>query len=122
MDQRRHIEQLLEAMGISRLYLGYDIAAEAVWRILQSGGSLVCLREQVYLPLAEKHHCPLTLLERNLRTVIRRAWIINAQLLQDISPYPLHAQPTVSEFLDILCTHILRSEPSPSRPLRHRGP
>lgn len=121
MDQRMHIEQLLEAMGVSRHYLGYDIAAEAVWQILHSGGSLVCLREQVYLPLAEKHHCPCTLLERNLRTAIRRAWTINAQLLQDISPYPLHAQPTVSEFLDILCTHILRSEPSSSLSLRRPG-
>ena len=51
---------------------------------------------------------PLTV-ERNLRTVVSRAWQVNPDLLCRMAGYPLTAAPTASEFIEIIASYIIRS-------------
>ena len=108
MNTRDNIAQILEALGVSRRFRGYGIASEALFCVLASGEGLISLTEQVYAPLLERYACSWRHLERNLRTVIQRAWQVNAALLQEMAAYPLNAPPTVSEFIDILSTYMMR--------------
>ena len=108
MDTTECITHTLEMLGITRRYRGHAIAAEAIHRILKDENGLICLHTQVYAPLCRESRQSWYLLERNLRTVIQRAWAVNRDLLQEMSAYPLLLMPTVSEFLDIVTTYLQR--------------
>ncbi len=108
METKAYVQLLLESLGVSKRFRGHSIAAEAICRVLSSGDGLVCLHKQVYIPLATHYACSWQHLERNLRTAIQRAWQINPELLQELAAYPLDTAPTVSEFIDILSTYVLR--------------
>ena len=108
MNTRDCIARILESLGVSRRFRGHGIASEALCCVLDSGEGLISLTEQVYAPLLERYACSWRHLERNLRTVIQRAWAVNRDLLQEMSAYPLLLMPTVSEFLDIVTTYLQR--------------
>lgn len=108
MDTRDCIGQILESLGVSRRFRGHGIASEALYRVIASGEGLISMTDQVYTPLLEQYACSWRHLERNLRTVIQRAWQVNPALLQEMAVYPLNAPPTVSEFIDILSTYMMR--------------
>ncbi len=84
----------------------------AIRRLGNSDGvAAYSLHRNVYEPLARDSGYNTQQIERNLRTVIQRAWCVNPEGLQNICPYPLQAAPTTGEFLDILVTHLLRKHP-----------
>lgn len=108
MNHREYVTLLLESLGISRRYLGHDVAADAILHAIDDETTLQCLRWRILAPIAEKRQCSWQQLERNLRTAIRRAQQINPDRLQEMAQYPLNAAPTVTEFIDILSNYILR--------------
>ena len=101
---------LLESLGITRRYLGCIMAAEAI--ILLDDASRTCdavrLRRGVYEPLACQHGCHWQQVERNLRTVVQRAWYVNRKGLCALASYPLASVPSVGEFLEMLLTYAQR--------------
>ncbi len=46
--------------------------------------------------------------ERNIRTIILRAWRVNRKGLQELAGYPLEGPPPVSDFLQILVSYLRR--------------
>ena len=58
--------------------------------------------------------CKWTVVERNIRTVVARAWQVNSDLLIRMAGYPLDGAPTASEFIEIVSSYIIRnSAPQP---------
>ena len=104
------IATLIESLGIGRWYYGYNMLLEAIVRLCHADDELACIKlnRDILAPLAEKYHCKGRCVDRNLRTVIQRAWQKNPAGLQQMTAYPLHAAPTVSEFLDILVAYVQR--------------
>ena len=107
MNNRR-INELLYTLGIGRQYLGHNITAQAVGMVILDENCLLCVKQGIYIPIAAQRHCDWRTIERNMRTVIHRAWTLNARRLEEIAVYPLQREPTVTEFLDILSSHIMR--------------
>lgn len=102
------IENLLQSLGIGHQYYGYRLTVAAMHLVSQDENSLLCVKSGILLPLAERYHCDWRCIERNLRTVVHRAWRRNAPLLVQIAACPLPDMPTVTEFIDILASYILR--------------
>ena len=100
------IMQDLRTMGIGRRYLGYQLTIKAVRMIAMNENLLVAMRQHIYEPLAREVRCDWRAVERNIRTVIHRAWHINREYLCELAGYPLHQEPTVSEFLEMLSVHV----------------
>lgn len=98
----------LRALGIGRQYLGYNITIMAVRMVLTDENRLTCLKNGIFIPLSEQQHCDWRTIERNIRTIVHRAWSVNQPYLAELAGYPLHAEPTVTEFLEMLSAHILR--------------
>lgn len=98
----------LRALGIGRQYLGYNITIMAVRMALQDESCLVCIKQRIFLPLSDQHHCDWRTIERNIRTVIHRAWNVNREYLGELAGYPMHHEPTVTEFVEMLSDHVLR--------------
>lgn len=105
----REIHDLLHTLGIGRQYLGHGIAVQAIQLILSDENRLLCAKSGIYTPIAAQRQCDWRTVERNLRTVIRRAWTLNRPLLEQMALYPLAREPTVAEFLDILAVYLSRA-------------
>ena len=102
------IQEDLRTLGIGRQYMGYGITIQAVRMVIQDENRLLCIKQGVYVPLSEKEHCDWRSIERNIRTVIRRAWHVNRAYLNTLAGYPVEQTPTVTQFVEMLSGHILR--------------
>mgnify|MGYP003301473213 CR=1 FL=1 len=98
----------LRSLGIGRQYLGYNITIMAVRMVLTDENRLLCIKQGVFIPLSEQQHCDWRTIERNIRTVIHRAWNVNQTYLNELAGYPLHQEPTVTEFVEMLSAHVLQ--------------
>ena len=106
--ETRMIAQDLRMLGIGRQYLGYNITVKAVRMALGDENCLLHIKQEIFRPLAEQTGCDWRTIERNIRTVIHRAWNVNQPYLYELAGYPLHQEPTVTEFLEMLSAHVLR--------------
>lgn len=105
---RHVITELLLSLGIGRQYRGHHMAAEAVATLIHNGAALLKFRQLILAPIAQRYACDWQCVERNLRTVIHRAWQLNPERLKEITMYPLTSEPSAAEFIDILAAHIMQ--------------
>ena len=104
----KRIHELLLTLGIGHQYLGHNITAQAVAIVIRDENCLLCVKKGIYMPIAAARQCDWRTVERNIRTVIHRAWTLHSDSLSRIAFYQLKQEPSVSEFLDILVSHLLR--------------
>ena len=100
--------ELLYTLSIGRQYLGHSITVQAVEMVLRDENRLLCVKQGIFMPLGQQRGCDWRTIERNIRTVIRRAWRTSPSRLAELAVYPLRREPTVTEFLDILAVNLLR--------------
>ena len=101
----RIITDDLRALGIGRQYLGYNLTIKAVRMVIADENRLLCVKRGIFLPIAQQEQCDWRTIERNIRTAIRRAWKVNRDYLIELARYPMHQEPTVTEFVEILSEH-----------------
>lgn len=100
------IQDTLHALGITRNYRGFRRSAIAIRLVLENPERLENVTRDVYRIVADTCGCNSAAVERNLRTVVERAWRISPTLLRYMAGYPLACPPTVSEFLEIVSNYI----------------
>ncbi len=106
--ETRTIIQDLRTLGIGRQYLGYNITIKAVRMVIRDENCLLCIKQGIFVPLSRQQDCDWRTIERNIRTIIHRAWNVNREYLGELAGYPMHQEPTVTEFVEMLSAHILR--------------
>lgn len=102
------IIQDLRLLGIGRQYLGFNMTIKAVRMVLLDENRLLCVKQGIFIPISEQQQCDWRTVERNIRTIIHRAWCVNQTYLSELAGYPMHHEPTVTEFVEMLSAHILR--------------
>ena len=102
------IQKVLYALGITHNYMGYYQAAYAIDLILKDENCLLNVSKEIYQHIADLDGCTFSAVERNLRTVSRRAWEINPKLLSKMAGYPLDEPPKPSEFIENIAIYLLR--------------
>ena len=102
------IQKTLRALGITRNYDGYRLILAAVQLAVEDEDRLRLVTKEIYRPVSILCCCPLANVERNIRTVIRRAWHVNRAYLNTLAGYPVEQTPTVTQFVEMLSGHILR--------------
>ena len=80
-----------------------------VYKRQERPSRLRSVTKEVYWETAELHGCNRSDVERNIRTVIHHAWKVNRPGLQALSEYPLLAPPSVSDFLQIMVSHLKKA-------------
>lgn len=96
----------LQFLGITPNYRGYRQAAWAVQLALEDEERLCDLAKNIYKPIAQLFFCYPNSVERNLRTISRRAWTLQREHFQALAGHELPAPPTASAFIKILVSHI----------------
>lgn len=102
------IIETLRSLSITGYYRGYRQAIIAIKLILQDEERLYAVVEKVYSEVAAQCGCNIHCVERNLRTIIARAWRQHPERLQKMARYKMTGEPSASEFLDILANHVRR--------------
>lgn len=105
------IESILRQLGIGANYKGFRITALAVALIVENEERLTSITKEIYYDVAKLTNYSWTAVERNIRTVVARAWYCNPQKLNQMAGYTLTGAPTASEFLDIVSNYIRRNHP-----------
>lgn len=107
--QMRRVSDSLRRLGILRTYRGYQAVMDSVRLVLEDNTRLNLVTKGVYMEAASACGRRWGAVERNIRTVVRRAWETNPAYLEELAGYPLDGPPTASEFIDILATDALRN-------------
>ena len=98
----RRVCHLLRRMGVTPNYTGFHQAARAACEAARRPELMLSLSKWLYPLVAREMNTTGAALERNIRTVILRAWRQNPELLRQCARFPLNKRPTCGEFLDML--------------------
>lgn len=107
MTQDREIREMLRSLGIGRQYQGYAAIVAAMNLLLENEERLVCIKQGVLCPVGEMLECDWRTVERNIRTVIQRAWNVKPDQVQAMMGYAMDRPPTLTEFLDMMVEYII---------------
>ncbi len=102
------IHDTLRSFGITRNYKGYDHAVYCIYLVMDNSLRLKSIKKELYIATAEHFNCDWRNVERNLRTIVSKAWQVNPNLLCQMSGYPIKTQPTASQFIEIVASYIGR--------------
>lgn len=103
------VYDILRQLGITHNYCGYRNTVAAVELVLEDEKRLEAVTKEVYYETSLKCGCKWSSVERNIRTVVKRAWAVNPELLKEIAGFPLKRPPTASEFIEIIASYIKRA-------------
>lgn len=104
------IRETLRVLGGTHNYLGYRHVEMAVLLVLEDEDRLESVVKDVYMAVADQCGCNWNAVERNIRTLVHRAWKINAKKIVEMAGYPMAASPTASEFIEIVANYVRRSQ------------
>ena len=98
----KKVESILHALGVGRHYKGYDLTCHVLRLAMEDPARLCNMKKYLFLPTAEVFGGDERTIERNLRTLIRRAWDNDAEAMRRVAGYHLLWCPPVSEFLSFM--------------------
>ena len=98
----RRVCHLLRRMGVTPNYTGFHQAARAACEAARRPELMLSLSKWLYPLVAREMNTTGAAVERNIRTVILRAWRQNPELLRQCARFPLNKRSTCGEFLDML--------------------
>lgn len=100
------IHDLLRSLGITAKYCGYSMTVKACNLIMDDETRLLRVTKLLYPIVAQQCGVGKITVERNIRTVVYKAWDTNREKLCEIARFNLTAPPTATEFLDMLVSHL----------------
>ena len=108
MDERTElfITSVLRRMGVSRVYCGFPYLLHALSLVLEDDTRMQRMGKEIYSATAEAFEVTSVSVERNLRTISRKAWRTAPEFICQMAGCTLEKQPTTSEFIEILAGHI----------------
>ncbi len=104
------IRGLLNSLSINGSYRGYSLTISACEFLLEDETRLFSVTRDLYPLISKQCKCEENCIERNIRTVIYRAWYNSRERFIEIAGYNMKTPPTVKEFLGILISYLQRQE------------
>ncbi len=103
-------KDLLHSLAITGNYKGYPLSVIACHLVNEDGTKLYDVTKRLYPKVAALCNCKTEHVERNIRTVILRAWKLRRKRLNEVAGYELLSPPSVTEFIDMLVLYIQKEE------------
>lgn len=100
---------ILRTCGITSKYKGYDYIKDVSHLLYQKYRTTGVLEfdRSMYQTIADKYDVPISLIERNIKTVIERCIANKRQFVEDILGYKIIKSPKNSEFLESLVLYVI---------------
>ena len=110
--RKKEIEALLRPFRITQRGEKLPRLTQALLYLLEEEDRINVLLKALYLDVAKLCRCSPGSVEHSLRDAAVQAWERNPSYLLKLAGYPLDSAPTVSEFLEMLYTALLRTSNS----------
>ena len=102
----RAVERTLYALGLSANYVGFSQLAAALEIALREPEALRRVTKYLYPETARRCGTNWKAVERNIRTMLRRAWRCAPGRLEEWAGCPLAGCPHPAQFIAILIHHL----------------
>ncbi len=116
------IHELLNALGITANYTGFCYVSLAVAMAMEDMERLSLVTKRLYPAVARRYNTTASCVERNIRTVVRVAWMNNPGLLKKLSKGGSCGKPTSAQFISILTIYLLQEQETASYQREHHTP
>lgn len=97
--------EALQLCNVSRRYCGYWYILYAMELLDEDETRLTAITKEIYMEIAHDSCNSWKSVERDIRTVTKKAWDNNPEYIRKISGYPIRSAPCTSEFLSILLSY-----------------
>lgn len=108
MTSADYLQTEFHELGIPMDLHGYKQCLLSVELAVKNEDRLLSITKQIYQVVAEECGRKTACIERNIRTIIFRAWKNAPEHMNELAKRPLGAPPSVSEFISILTANALR--------------
>lgn len=108
--EKKEMEDIFHQMQIFPHYAGYKYLKEAIYIGVEDQTAVEAPTKEIYPTVASRFHVTASSVERNIRTVINRAWTEGG--FGDRCPIKnlnLGRKPTTSEFIALVADYIARN-------------
>lgn len=102
------LKKILLQLGIGPHYRGRKSLICAVQLALEDEDRLEAVTKEIYREVAGRLDCTWWSVERNIHTIVYRAWKSNRRLLMDLAGRSLEKVPTATELIEILVNYFQR--------------
>ncbi len=116
------IHELLNALGITANYTGFCYVSLAVAMAMEDMERLSLVTKRLYPAVARRYNTTASCVERNIRTVVRVAWMNNPDLLKKLSKGGSCGKPTSAQFISILTIYLLQEQETAAYQREHHTP
>lgn len=93
---------LMRKFGITTRYQGYFFLPEAIDLAIKQYGNCMKITKDIYPVISRRYGISTKRIERNIRTVIEKAWENNQALMEEIAGEELTTSPSNGQFIDIV--------------------
>ena len=100
------VKRDLKSLGLTCCYCGWKPAIYAILLVVRDESRLQNVMTDIYQPTADALHLHPYNVERNIRTLVQRAWQVDKQRLACLAGYKLDAPPSASQFIEIIASHV----------------
>lgn len=109
MKPTQIIQDALRKLGIGKNYISQKRTVVAIQLALEDEDRLLRVKKNIYIPTAEICGCSWNAVERNIRTVVEKAWEVNRNGLVKMAGYPMSEPPTASVFIEIMVYYLQKN-------------
>ena len=102
------INAVLRPLGITRSSKSCRMLCECIARICEQEDRLEAVQKEIYMPIAELHHCRWSAVQSAIRRSAQTAWDTNPQKVQALAGYPLDGVPSAVQFLEMIYNAVVR--------------
>lgn len=106
---KKLVTTTLRSFGITPCYRGFSAIVFAVMLAVEDESRLDNAMRDIYAAVATELNSDARNVERNIRTLVHRAWQVDKTHLSDIAGYKLDGPPSATEFIEIVSSYISRS-------------
>ena len=100
------VYDILQRLGITANYTGFFHTSYSILLAMENPQRLLLITKWLYPEVAKRYHTTAGAVERNIRTIILRAWRLHRETLEQIAGCSLTTRPTAAQFISILSTHL----------------
>jgi len=100
------VKETLRSLGLSGCYAGWEALVHAIMLVIQDESRLCNVMANVYAVTAAELHLDVCNIERNIRTLIQRAWQVDKERLIAIAGYKLDGPPSAAQFIEIIASYV----------------
>ena len=102
------VRKIIRYFHITSKYKGYPLIIDAINIYIDKYGECIKITKDIYPILSKKYNMPISLIERDIRTVVETCWDNDKQAVEVILGYKTAKRPSNSEFIDAIAYFIIK--------------